>query len=112
MTTVEEFARRLREARAGSGLLLDEVATHVGKDPSTVSRWERGTAAQPPSRDVIAILEEVLGYEGLLAAAGYGPTRTTGIDRGVVTQIVREVLDAQQERTADAIAEAVDRAHT
>ena len=107
MNTVEAFARRLREARAGSGLGIAEVGEAIGRDGSTVSRWEKGTQTRPPSRALVVALEDVLGYDGLLEAAGYRP-QSAGVNRATVEEIVKRVLDAQRGDTAAAIAEAVD----
>ena len=102
------FARRLREARAGAGMSLDELGTVIGKDASTISRWENGSMRRTPSYDVLEKLETALGYDTLLDAAGYSlstPEEPDAVDRELIAAIVNRVLDAQREQIATAIAD-------
>lgn len=37
----------LKAARVNAGFKLDEVGSMIGRDPKTVSNWERGVTAIP-----------------------------------------------------------------
>jgi transcriptional regulator with XRE-family HTH domain len=56
---LEFSARRLRDARKGSGLSRERAAVAAGLSASTVFRYEEGTAQ--PRVDIAARLADVLG---------------------------------------------------
>lgn len=50
---------RIRELRLASGLRRVDIAAHVGKDTTTLYRWEKGT--QPIPDDDKQVLAELFG---------------------------------------------------
>lgn len=66
----EEFAARMRMARAYVGATQDEVADRLGVSRQTVSTWERGRVAVPviARRAVVDGLIDLGADPGLLEA--------------------------------------------
>lgn len=61
MTEPEPLGTLIRTSRLERDLSLGQLASAVGRSPSSVRRWERGEAA--PSADVISDLAAVLGLD-------------------------------------------------
>jgi len=58
---VEDYGRRIREARNRLNMTLDELASRVGERRSALAKIERGELR--PTDQVIARLERVLGIK-------------------------------------------------
>lgn len=71
--TVENFAKALRAERAWAGLTQEELGQAIGYDKSTISIYENAARQEPPSRDVVFLIEDALEVADsrLLKAAGY-----------------------------------------
>lgn len=65
-----DIAQRIRSARRNAGLTQLELATAVGVDPGTLSRWERG--ATRPRLTAVLRLAVACDVELAWLAAGLG----------------------------------------
>ncbi len=69
----EDLGRLIKDKRIGLGLSQHTLATYVGKDATTVSRWEKGE--RRPKQTSILQLSNTLGIriQVLQSMAGYTP---------------------------------------
>ena len=78
-TDVTRFGSELRRLRRRAGLSQAGLASRVGWDHSTVSKYERGIRKSVPARSDIHEIERAIGLSDneLLLAAGYQPLLST-----------------------------------
>ena len=78
MTDTESLGNRLVQARTDAGMDQDEVATLVGVDLDTLSRWE--SDARSPRSNRITTMAGILGVTFRWLLTGEGPKHRPALE--------------------------------